>query len=247
MIIMRKNKYIFVASIFLVSLLLISAASAADDTASDIVADTSDVAVLEESIDDANLKGSQSEENVLTEDPVSINTFTDLEEKIRNAEEKVELGFDFNNTEENFNDGNGIFIDHNLIINGNGYTIDGNGKGRIFQITDIAEVTFKDINFINANPRGDSYGGAIWASDGCSVKAINCNFTNNEAQYGAAVSGVVCENCNFNNNRARNQAGAMRGGAAINCNFIGNKADFGGAIYEGTATNCRVLLPTVIS
>ena len=53
---MKNGKLLFIAIIFLVSFLCISAASAADDAASDIIADANEGAVLEESIDDAVLE-----------------------------------------------------------------------------------------------------------------------------------------------------------------------------------------------
>ena len=68
---MRKNKIMFMAMIFIVSLLCISAVSAADDAdLSDVIADTdtNDATVLEESIDDASISDSQSDENVLSDD-----------------------------------------------------------------------------------------------------------------------------------------------------------------------------------
>ena len=147
---MRNNKLIFMALVILVSLLCVSAVSAADDAASDVIADTdtNDVTVLEESIDDASLADSQSDENVLTDNSSqSVQTFTDLEEKIVNAEKTIELTSDFNNTEDNYNDGNGIIINHDLTINGNGYTINAIKYARIFQVTGNSKVTFNNINF----------------------------------------------------------------------------------------------------
>ena len=121
---MRNNKFIFMALIFLVSILCISAVSAADDSAaSDIVADTNDVTVLEESIDDASLADSQSDENVLTDDS-NQHTFTDLQEKVSNADNVLELAsnFTFDKDEDEYDLRNGVTIDHDLTINGNGYT-----------------------------------------------------------------------------------------------------------------------------
>ena len=235
---MRNNKLIFMALVILVSLLCVSAVSAADDAASDVIADTdtNDVTVLEESIDDVSLADSQSGENVLTDNSSqSVHTFTDLEEKIVNAEKTIELTSDFNNTEDNYNDGNGIIINHDLTINGNGHTIDGNNKGRIFNVQSGAVVTFNDITFVNANPGTWSYGGAI-SNDG-QAKANNCTFIDNKACYGSAVAHVDCENCIFINNSA-DYYGTMFMGTANNCKFIDNYADaYAAGIDQGTAIN----------
>ena len=244
---MRKNKILFMALIFLVSLLCISAVSAADEAASDIVADTSDATVFEESIDDVGLADSQSEENDLKDDYEPSHyepDFSDLEEKIVNAEIAVELTTDFNNTEDNYNEGNGIIIDHDLTINGNGHTIDGNNKGRIFKITENAVVTFNDIYFINANAEGRSYGGAIWNQG--EVKAINCTFRDNRAAYGSAISSDesnLCQavDCTFFNNNAE-YYGTVFKGTAINCTFLDNYAEvYAAGIYQGTAINCTFI------
>ena len=53
---MKSGKFLFIAMVFLVSILCISAASAADDASSDVIADNVDETVLEESIYDADLK-----------------------------------------------------------------------------------------------------------------------------------------------------------------------------------------------
>ena len=194
---MRNNKFIFMALILLVSLLCISAVSAADDAASDIVADTdsNDVAVLEESIDDASLRDSQSEENVLKENPPSSEpNFKYLNSLVNSAMSDIELQMDIQyKSSDNLKDG--IVIDHDVTINGNGHTINGSGQARIFHVTSNATVTFRDITFVNGSTANTGHGGAIWAENS-KVKAINCNFIGNNASYGA-VANVDCENCIF--------------------------------------------------
>ena len=212
---MKSNKLIFLALIFLVSLLCVSAVSAADDAAvNDIVADTNDVTVLEESIDDASLGDSQSDENDLEDDPSNEQTFTDLNNLVQSGEKEIELSSDiaYKDT-DNLIDG--IVIDHDLTINGKGYTIDGKNTARIFRVTGNSVVTFKDINFVNGKVSGGS-GSAILSERSHNVKAINCNFTGNKANYGA-VSGVNVENCLFENNVATQAGGAMVNGSATNC------------------------------
>ena len=191
MIFMRINKFIIIASIFIISLLCISAASAADDAAeSDIVADTSDETVLEESIDDASYEDSQSDENALRDGPSNEQTFLDLEEKILNADNEVELTSEFHyNGFDSLIDG--VVIDHNLTINGNNHTIDAKNLARIFHVTSNARVIFNDINFINGYTDQEGHGAAIWADENTAAMAIGCSFISNQAAYGAAVEGVV--------------------------------------------------------
>ena len=59
---MKKGKILFIALIFIVSLVCISAVNAADDAASDIVAYTNDASVLDENTIDADLTDSQNDE-----------------------------------------------------------------------------------------------------------------------------------------------------------------------------------------
>ena len=236
---MRNNNFIIIAMIFIVSLLCISAVSAADDSASDIVADTSDEIVLEESIDDASLKDSQSEENVLKANPSSSEpNFKYLDSLVNSAASEIDLQFDiYYKSTDNLKDG--IVIDHDLTINGNNHIIDGKGSARIFHVTSNATVTFNGINFVNGSTANTGYGAAIWAEKS-TVKAINCNFIGNNASFGGAVAYVDCENCNFTNNSVNDWGGAMYWGKATNCSFLENSAkSWGGGIYGSTAIDCN--------
>ena len=220
---MKGYKFLILATIFLVSLMCVSAVSAADDVASDIVADTSDETVLEESIDDAVSTDSQDEENILTEDPVQSKNFTELKNLFLLEKNEIELQYDYiYNEQDDLKDG--IAIYYNVTINGNGHKIDGNKMARIFHVNYDANVTFNNIYFTNGHTAEWGYGGAIWAENGTTVKAINCHFHNNAAQYGGAVVGVECKNCSFTRNDAYDGNGsAMYGGAAIKCTFLSNK------------------------
>ena len=237
---MRKNKIIFIASIFLLSLLCISAVSAADDAGvSDIVADTdsNDISVLEESIDDASLADSQSEKNVLTEDPVQPKTFTDLDNLIKDGGNEIELESDYNYTEQD-NLQDGISINRDLTINGNGHTIDANNQARIFHVLDNAVVTFNNITFVNGYAYG-GFGAAVWAEETSATKTINCNFINNSADLGGAVWRVNSENCVFIKNHAYQDGGAMYRGTATNCTFLSNSAFImGDHTHNTNTTNC---------
>ena len=70
------------------------------------------------------------------------------------------------------------------------------------------------------------------------IEAINCTFTQNNAQYGGAISGGFAENCTFTQNTA-NRGGAIYGGTANNCTFTENTATEGGAISGSDANNCN--------
>jgi hypothetical protein len=241
MIFMKYNNLLFIAMIFLVSLLCVSAVSAADDAANDIIADTdtNDVAVLEESIDDAILADSQSEENVLTDDS-NQHTFTDLQEKVSNADKVLELAsnFTFDKDKDDYELKYGVKIDHDLTINGNGHTINGINYARIFDVTGNSVVTFNNINFINGLADQGGRGGAIWSENSPNVKAINCNFTNNEATIGGAVSAVTVENCIFTANKARTSGGAIDKSNATNCTFMNNDGKYDGGASHQPSYSC---------
>ena len=231
---MRNNKFIFMALILLVSLLCVSAVSAADDAASDIVADTdtNDATVLEESIDDASISGSQSEENVLKDNSTS-NTFADLDNLIKNGGKAIELKSDYSYADSDSLK-NGIAIDHDLTLNGNGHTINGSNQARIFRVANNATVTFKNIIFVNGFVE-EGYSGAIWANG--ATNAVNCTFIENHAHYGGAISVCDAIDCNFINNSAAD-GGAMYRGTATNSRFTQNVAAYGGAIAYGNGIGC---------
>ena len=205
---MKSGKFLFLAIIFLVSLVCISAVSAADEAVSDVIADTNDETVLQESIDDADLGDSENDElgesdeialddadETTLKDDSSPGTFADLDEAI-NGNDNTEITLDSNYLYEGgdkFLDG--INITRDLTIDGNGHIIDGNHGARIFHVMDDHVVTFKNIIIINGWTAWYGYGAAIWA-DQNSV-AINCTFIHNEACYGGAISRVNSYNCTF--------------------------------------------------
>ena len=254
---MKSGKFLFLAIIFLVSLVCISAVSAADEAVSDVIADTNDETVLQESIDDATLADSPNDEQILEEsddnvlsdggdewsepapNPPSIGTFSTLNDEINNGEDVVNLYSDYLYSDESDGDFKyGVEITRPVTIYGNGHKIDGKNLASIFRVHS-SNVVFHDINFINGYSGG--LGGAIWASDRFECTAINCNFTDNFAENnGGAIHEVSAINCTFTGNRAGDLGGAIWRGTATNSNFIGNYASGnGGAIYEGTAINCN--------
>ena len=247
---MRKNKFIFLALIFLVSLLCITAASAADDAASsDIAADANDVTVLEESIDDVSISDSKSDENVLSNDkdesePLTdsavIKNFSDLKNEINYGNDTVYLDADYlYNDGDDINPGSGIIINRPVTVYGNGHIIDGNNKSAIFCIWNsnvvLHDIIFKNAKFGNNNIWGAAINGP--------ATAINCTFIGNSANGensdGGAMSDGTAINCTFMDNRAGHKGGAIYNVTAINCTFIHNEAGLaGGAAYLANATNC---------
>ena len=127
---------------------------------------------------------------------------------------RIFLDKDYQWSEQDKNLTKGIIVNKSITIDGQGHKIDANNKMRIFQVTNDAIVTFKNINFLNGEYKG--YGGAVLNNGaGKNVKIINCTFNGNRALNGTIVSVT-----------------------AINCTFINNTVKFGAAIYYGEARNC---------
>ena len=179
---------------------------------------------------------------LITQIEVKFKPIQELEALIQNTQNDTIF---LNNDYYCFEEGslkNGIMINKSITIDGQGYRIDADKLMRIFQITNNATVTFKNIVFLNGNAGANGYGGAIWNNGAKSVTAINCTFENNTANYGGALTSVNAVNCTFKSNYGSQDTsigGAMYEGTATNCIFTGNyvKQD-GGAMYNSTAINC---------
>ena len=180
---------------------------------------------------------------VQTQITVFQNTMKNLDDLIISTiTDTVVLNYDYFWGEQDQNLTNGIIINESITIDGQGHKIDVSKKMRMFQITNNATVTFKNITFLNGMAGANGYGGAVWNNGAKSVTAIDCTFENNTANYGGALTGVNAVNCTFKNNYGPQDTsigGAMYKGTAINCTFTGNnvKQD-GGAMYNTTAINC---------
>ena len=252
------NKKIIFMAILLISLLSLSAVSAADEIAGDIV-DASDDAAVVESIDDvsnAEPALEESDENVLsnqregeTLSDSGTGTFTELEQYIQSGASEITLdkNYAFDNESDSISHFKfGIGIQQEMTIYGNGHSINGNNAVRIFDASEH-NVTFHNITFIGGNSipvgsRGD--GGAIYGSTAKPSEAYDCTFINNTGQNGGAIFGVKAYNCNFIENTAENGGGAIAKGDAYNSNFTKNNAPNGGAIvgtneYPYIAINCN--------
>lgn len=228
------NKKLLLLAVFLMSMVAISAASAAENTTDEI---------SEVSKDTDNLE-------IVQEDELGIyldNSFRALQAQINGAapNSTLTLDKDYKFYSGNFweKDESGIGIHKNLIIDGNGHTVDADGRNSVFTV-DGGNVTLKNIHIINGYY--GAHGGGVNVKGGLCT-AIGCTFENNNATLGGAMHNGTAINCTFKSNYADgevSEGGAMYKGTAINCVFIGNKvinsrhAGYGGALAYSTAINC---------
>ena len=242
---MKVNKFLLaVLSMFLILLLFVSSASAADAN------DTSDVLSVDESANilnnDTNILSTnnndvESNENILRE---NTGSYAELATRIKTIQEAgdVEITLD-KNCIYTYDSGSTIEIGTTgFKIDGNGATIDMAGSNiQAFKITNSSNVIINNLTIKNV--KFDGYGGAIYWYHSANGAVSNCNFINNIAKsIGGAIgwyhsaNGAV-SNCNFINNTAREYSGGAiywshsANGAVSNCNFINNTANYnGGAI-----------------
>ena len=267
---MNIKRYLYILLIFLV-LVSLSAVSAADDNANGIISvDDNDELILDEAIDDdVSSANNNYDEELILETPAddlvgSENDATPLKEGATGSFSDLNklINEDFSSSDTitlngnyKYSDGDdafvhGIWIGRGVTIDGNGFTLDGSNSARMFDVETNSEVIIKNINFINGHATGENIayfkdGGAIYSSNSANSKVINCNFTNNIAEYdGGAIYGGrgTAINCTFIQNTAKKvYAGAISFYDAINCTFIRNTAKYGGAITDSTAINCTFI------
>ena len=223
---------------FLVSLLALTAVSAAENA-------TDDIAITDDTVHE---ELDISTDEILTGNP----TIADLNNTINgNENPEITLNSDYTYNEDSdsgFKDG--IKISRDLTINGNAHIIDGGGKIRIFN-TESCHVTIKNLTFINGHA-SEEYGGAIYLASNNNAAFYNCIFMNNSAGQAGAIyltqsDNATFSNCIFMNNSADN-GGAIYGfnsddSSISDCTFIGNNGSYGGAInwYNGnniSISNC---------
>ena len=84
-------------------------------------------------------------------------TFTELQDKINNAEDGSTLTLENNYTYDNSFKGEYISIAKNITVDGNGYTIDANNASGIFNIN-ATNVVLNNITFVNGKSMD---GGAV--------------------------------------------------------------------------------------
>ena len=267
---MNIKRYLYILLIFLV-LVSLSAVSAADDNANGIISvDDNDELILDEAIDDdVSSANNNYDEELILETPAddligsendatplkegATGSFSDLNKLINedySSNDTITLNGNYKYTDGDDDFVHGIVINRGVTIDGNGFTLDGSNSARMFDVETNSEVIIKNINFINGHATGENIayfkdGGAIYSSNSANSKVINCNFTNNIAEYdGGAIYGGrgTAINCTFIQNTAKKvYAGAISFYDAINCTFIRNTAKYGGAISDSTAINCTFI------
>ena len=215
------NKKLMALAIFLVGLLAVSAASAADNITSDIA--SADMTT--------NEFVSIEEQTILKENESSQGTFTDLANEIANATDELTLTRDYAYCDED--PATLIKIDKSIIINGNGHTINGNNKIGAFEISG-SDAILKNIEFVNI--RGN--GCILWT--GATGTVTDCSFTNTYSWNGGTIywtggTGTIA-NCSFTN------TSGWEGGAIYlnfnedetftiaNCSFTNTHSEYSGAI-----------------
>ena len=233
------NKKIMVLAIFFVSLLAISAVSAADNVTEDVVSvEETTVDVVKETTDEVVSVENDENGNILKGDTAG---FDELMDEIKHGTSLVVLS----HKNYKIDKGVSILLNRPFTIDGNGATIDMNGKNfAIFIAANDRGVGIR--NLIIKNMDADNEKGVIQFSD-TPGSIINCTFVNNRASSGVGaiqVSGpdhVRIINCTFVNNFG-NESGAIyfREGCydskVENCAFVGNSADSGKSAIGGKDT-----------
>lgn len=112
----------------------------------------------------------------------------------------------------------------------------------------IINSTFNN-NYISPNGANYGHGGVACLRRGVSFDY--CNFTNNSAHDGGALSfhdGGSVTNCKFHNNHAENNGGAIiidtvqQGVVIFQSYFVNNRAVYGGAIYNNGDLNLNACI-----
>jgi predicted outer membrane repeat protein len=125
-------------------------------------------------------------------------------------------------------------------------TLDGySGTGRLFTINGAssADVTFKNLTFLNNTSALDGGGGVFFNNNaGATASFENCTFTGNSVSSNAGGGVILASNgnlnitdCVFENNTSSDKGGAIVAGNSVNVTisgslFNGNSATKGGAI-----------------
>jgi predicted outer membrane repeat protein len=223
------NRKLMVLAIILVSLLTVSAVSAAENATADADTLASELqANLNDNEEIDMLKLSDNEGIVGESDN---GTFMDLQTKIDAAGDGGVVNLENNYSYDDTFSSNGITIKNPITINGNGFEINGLGQSRIFSINASNNVTLNDITFVNGY---SSLGGAII--------------------FNGDASGIVINNCRFIDNVASENGGAIYANGTFMNNAI-NNSEFssniatknGGAIYLLKDCNASIFENTTFS
>ena len=241
------NKKLSILSIFFVSLLAVSAVSAADNATEDIVG-------VDETTGD--IVSVETDNKILEKN--NEGTFTDLANDIAKARNILNLNRNYTYTDSDSDYEYGIDIAKNIVINGNGYTINGNNQAVAFAVYSEG-VVLNDINFMNCN-----YGTVYWYGDEGTLS--DCSFVDCTSDYdGSAVywsgddgvlSGCSFMNCSdFGHHNKDSEAYEPSCGGAVywkgnngylyDCDFKDCYGDDGGAVFwyaeNGYLSDCSFI------
>ena len=128
------------------------------------------------------------------------------------------------------------------IIGSNNTIIHGENLKQILILSNIKNITLKNIQFVNATSKNINYGVAIIVKNNTNVLIDNCQFINNTKSSIYNEGTLTITNTNFLNNKDRSSAieNNILGGAiynignltVANSTFKENYAGSGGAIYN---------------
>lgn len=166
-------------------------------------------------------------------------SFFALNKLIKNADKTLNLNMDYTydpDSDSEFKDG--IIIDNDLTISGNGKTIDADGKARIFYISKNSKVEINNLNFKNANTKGN--GGAI--SNEGDLTVTKSTMVDNSADKGGAVyngGDLKITDATMVNNSASEGGAVYNGGDLTIADSVltSNSANNGGAIHNTNVLN----------
>ena len=186
------NKKLMIMAIFLISLLAVSAVSAADNVTNDIVnVEITNDGNLDET--ESNILSSGDEYQLMAGD----NIYGQLANKLINAESGSIISLTQNYTYQDISSDtpyvNGIPIDKPLTIEGNGIIIDANNKAGFFNITSD-NVIINNITFKNAKNTGINWKGSNGVLNNTMFSSNNARLINWEGNNNAILNSKFVDN-----------------------------------------------------
>ncbi len=159
----------------------------------------------------AGVSAADANQTIFSDTPILGNadggTFTELQDKINDAEEGSTITLENNYTYDNSFKGEYISIAKNITVDGKGYTINANNASGIFNIN-ATNVVLNNITFVNGKSMD---GGAVYSEGNLIIN--DCRFIDNVASEGGAVyvslNTLKINNCSFINNIADGRGAAI--------------------------------------
>ena len=203
---MNKKQILIIFCLFAVFISAMSFACAADDVGDSAISVADDTAISQ----------ATDTQDILTANSGSL---TQLDSLIQNTPVNGTIKLVNNYTYSSGDSIDGIVISKDITIDGDGHMVDGANTASIFNITNNAHVTLK--NIILSNAIGTN-GSAITLTSRENVEIINATFINNSALNGGAIYIAAADTSSITSSSS-----------IANSKFIGNSAENGGAIYVG--------------